>query len=109
MAVYDIKISGAQNEKIAKLMGDGEFSFLSSAEVFPSVLPLPPPFHLIFLSLPSYLGISRLATTSLPSTHTPHPLMPLSPFPSIIPPSSLFLPSLLLPHPTRKLSPSKRN
>lgn len=26
MAVYDIKISGAQNEKIAKMMGDGELS-----------------------------------------------------------------------------------
>ena len=28
MAVYDIKLSGPQNEKIAKLMGEGESQFL---------------------------------------------------------------------------------
>jgi hypothetical protein len=65
MAVYDIKISGAQNEKIAKLMGDGEFVFLSSVDLFSFVLPLPPPFHLILLSLPSCLGTSHVFSAYL--------------------------------------------
>jgi hypothetical protein len=30
MAVYDIKLSGPQNEKIAKLMGEGKFLLLFS-------------------------------------------------------------------------------
>lgn len=32
MAVYDIKISGAQNEKIAKMMGEGKILFLCSCQ-----------------------------------------------------------------------------
>lgn len=41
MAVYDIKLSGPQNEKIAKLMGEGESQFLlffrCSVEFSPSI------------------------------------------------------------------------